>query len=125
MVLRLNGVITRLIALLLLLAVCAPYAAAAMPHAHEECGMEMCKRSGKCCCKRPVRPGKPLWEATDPCVDSPHDASGFAGPQAEVRATAWEFGDAVVSARVAVAYRAVGSIAVAFDLFSRPPPVSL
>jgi hypothetical protein len=56
-----------LLALLLLLAVCVPYVHAAAEFGqHPECSMEMCKRTGKCCC-RLANAGKPHLEARDLC----------------------------------------------------------
>ena len=55
------------LALFLLLSVCAPYVHAAVEMGeHEECSMEMCKRTGKCCCRQ-NNVGKPHWSAQDAC----------------------------------------------------------
>lgn len=60
-------ILSRILALLMLAAIAAPYAHAALEITeHEQCGMESCKRAGKCCCRR-SQPGKPHWDAKDTC----------------------------------------------------------
>ena len=58
------------LAFLMLFAVCAPYVHAAVEMGeHEHCSMEMCKRSGKCCCRQ-NHLGKPHWGNKDVCHQS-------------------------------------------------------
>jgi hypothetical protein len=60
-------VLTKTLAILLLAAIAAPFAHAALEISeHEQCGMEACKRAGKCCCRR-SQPGKLHWDAKDDC----------------------------------------------------------
>jgi len=74
-----------ILASLLLMAVCAPYVHAAVEMGeHEECSMEMCKRAGKCCCRR-TNPGKPHWTAQDLCHRGLAQLPGvFTGSAAEL-----------------------------------------
>jgi hypothetical protein len=63
----LSHLLAKALALLMLAAIAAPYAHAALEITqHEQCGMEECKRAGKCCCKRRT-PGKFHWDAKDIC----------------------------------------------------------
>jgi hypothetical protein len=60
-------ILSRILGLLMLAAIAAPYAHAALEISeHEQCGMEVCKRAGKCCCRR-SQPGKPHWDSKDIC----------------------------------------------------------
>ncbi len=63
----LSHLVTKALALLMLAAIASPYAHAALEITeHEQCGMESCKRAGKCCCKRST-PGKLHWDGKDIC----------------------------------------------------------
>jgi len=75
------------LALFLLLSVCAPYVHAAVEMGeHEPCSMEMCKRTGKCCCRQ-NNAGKPHWSAQDVCHSGCSQAPGrFSSPAAVLSA---------------------------------------
>jgi hypothetical protein len=63
----LSHLLAKALALLMLVSIADPYAHAALEIAgHQQCGMEMCKRAGKCCCRRST-PGKPHWDGKDIC----------------------------------------------------------
>jgi hypothetical protein len=109
------------LALFVLLALGAPYVHAGQ---HEQCSMEMCKRTGKCCCRR-ANAGKPHFSSQDVCHSSgaqlPEATSPVAAILSGMRAVAGLAPAAELSIAVEVA--APGA-AVSILRFQRPPPQS-
>jgi hypothetical protein len=113
------------LAFLMLFAVCAPYVhAAAEIGEHEHCSMEMCKRTGKCCCRQ-SHLGKPHWGSKDVCHPGTSQVPRTISPDAVVAAEAHRVHGLALIAEPAVAH-VVASPAnpLAVVRFQRPPPSS-
>lgn len=115
-------ILSRILGLLMLAAIAAPYAHAALEIAeHEQCGMEMCKRAGKCCCRRST-PGKLHWDAKDTChqgtAQSPAIVSPATAPEPLAIVTILHVTEAPLQA-IAVP---CASSDVRTTQFQRPPP---
>ncbi len=114
------------LALFMLFAVCAPYVHAAVEMGqHEECGMEMCKRAGKCCCRRTV-PGKPHWVAQDICHSGAAQIPGVFTSPAAVLSAANDVArpTQVATTPVPLQRVTVPAALLAIIRFQRPPPSS-
>lgn len=111
------------LALFLLFAVCAPYVHGAIEIIrHEECGMESCKRAGKCCCRR-TNPGKPHWNSQDICHTGGAQLAGISAPVAAVLGQTHRVEGLTRMAELFVpATAAVPVHPIAIVRFQRPPP---
>ena len=115
-----------LLAFLMLFAVCAPYLhAAAEIGKHEQCSMEMCKRTGKCCCRQ-NNIGKPQWGSMDVCHPGSSQLPRTISPDATLSAEAHRLHGLALIAKFAVADSVVKPVApLTLVRFQRPPPSSL
>src|SRR3569832_1608721 len=92
-----------ILALLMLFAVCAPYVhAAAEIGEHERCSMEMCRRTGKCCCRQ-NHLGKPHWGSRDVCHQGSSQLPRTISPVAVLSAEAHRLHGLALIAEFAVA----------------------
>lgn len=114
------------LALLLNFAVCAPYAHAALEFGHqEECSMELCKRTGKCCCRQ-SNAGKPHLETSNHCRSTGAQLPGGSSPVAAILAHTHVLAGLVPTTELFIAIEVVTPAArVSILRFQRPPPQSV
>jgi hypothetical protein len=114
------------LAFLMLFAVCAPYVhAAAEIGKHEHCSMEMCKRTGKCCCRQ-NHLGKPHWGSKDVCHQGASQLPRTISPVAVLSAEAHRLQGLALIAEFAVADTVVKPVApLPVVDFQLPPPALL
>lgn len=122
----LRSIAKHLLALFMLFAVCAPYAHAALEFGHqEECSMELCKRTGKCCC-RVSNAGKPHLESSNHCRTAGAQISGSSTLYAAILSPARVHAALAVTAGISVAVESSApSAPVSILRFQRPPPQSV
>ncbi len=122
----LRSIAKHLLALFLLLAIGAPYVHAAMEFGHqEECSMEMCKRTGKCCCRQ-SNAGKPHLESSNQCRSTGAQLPGTYSPAVAILARTYVPLGLVLAASISGAIEApIPSILVSILRFQRPPPQSV
>jgi hypothetical protein len=116
-----------LLALWMLVAVCAPFVhAAAEIGQHEECSQEMCKRSGKCCCRR-NNAGKPHFSTRGICRAGGAQLPGSSTPVAAILSAIQLLPGLVPAAAELpfLAELATPGSTVSILRFQRPPPRSL
>jgi hypothetical protein len=111
------------LAVFMLVAMGAPYVHAAAEFGeHEQCSMEMCKRTGKCCCRR-ANAGKPHFSPQDVCHSSgaqlPLASSGAAAILSETCALV---GLAPVAELTAIPEVTAPGVSFSILRFQRPPP---
>jgi hypothetical protein len=115
-----------ILALFMLLAMGAPYVHAAAEFGeHEQCSMEMCKRSGKCCCRR-TNAGKPHFSSQDICQSRGAQLPQASSPVAAILSnTAAPAGLESVAELAVTSEVAAPGAPVSILRFQRPPPRSL